>query len=99
MFSLERLLLMVKKNTFKADQEILSQGKLADALHVIYAGQANVLVDSKLVSTLGPKSVLGERSVFGRGAQGVSCYRDARLKCGYHIFLAAFIFVGTVHQG
>ena len=72
-FSLERLILMVRKNTYKPPQEILSQGALADALHAIYAGEVNILIDGTLVTTLGPRNILGERSIFSLGEELTMC--------------------------
>ena len=62
-FTLELLLSIVRKNTYKTNQDILTQGERADALHVIYAGQVDVLIDGLPVSRLASQSILGERSI------------------------------------
>ena len=66
-FSLEQLLQIVRRNTYKPFQDIMTQGKLAEAFHVIYAGQVDVIIDGKVISRLGTQSLLGERSICSLG--------------------------------
>ncbi|CAJ1363908.1 unnamed protein product [Effrenium voratum] len=72
-FSLERLLALVQRQVYKQGQNILTQGEFADALHVIYAGNADVAVREKVVATLGPKSIVGERSICVLGDNVMPC--------------------------
>lgn len=57
-FSLEQLLQIVRRNTYKPSQDIMTQGKLAEAFHVIYAGQVDVIIDGNVISRLGTQSLL-----------------------------------------
>ncbi len=78
MFSLEQLLQIVRRNTYKPFQDILTQGKLAEAFHVIYAGQVDVIIDGKMISRLGTQSLLGERSICSLGDDIKPCAATIR---------------------
>ena len=77
-FTLELLLSIVRKNTYKTHQDILTQGQRAEALHVIYAGQVDVLIDGLAVSRLGSQSILGERSICALGEEISPCAATIR---------------------
>lgn len=77
-FTLELLLSIVRKNTYKTNQDILTQGQRAEALHVIYAGQVDVLIDGLAVSRLGSQSILGERSICALGEEIKPCAATIR---------------------
>lgn len=72
-FSLERLLKVLEKRSYKKGTHLLTEGEHADAMHVIYCGNVQILAGGKIVSKLGPKSILGERSVCVLGEQVIPC--------------------------
>eukprot|EP00929_Paragymnodinium_shiwhaense_P115109 TRINITY_DN8372_c0_g1_i1.p1 TRINITY_DN8372_c0_g1~~TRINITY_DN8372_c0_g1_i1.p1 ORF type:complete len:1858 (-),score=413.42 TRINITY_DN8372_c0_g1_i1:76-5649(-) len=62
-FFFERLMPLVEKKHFRYGEKVLEQGGLADAMHVIYAGQVRVIVSGQVINTLGPKTIVGERAM------------------------------------
>ena len=77
-FTLELLLSIVRKNSYKTNQDILTQGTCAEALHVIYAGQVDVIIDGSVISRLGSQSILGERSICSLGEKIKPCAATIR---------------------
>lgn len=72
-FSLERVLKLMEKRSFKRGEHLLTEGEHADAMHVVYCGNVEILAGGKPISKLGPKSILGERSVCVLGEQVIPC--------------------------
>eukprot|EP00931_Biecheleriopsis_adriatica_P073000 TRINITY_DN47374_c0_g1_i1.p1 TRINITY_DN47374_c0_g1~~TRINITY_DN47374_c0_g1_i1.p1 ORF type:complete len:1408 (-),score=265.25 TRINITY_DN47374_c0_g1_i1:74-4297(-) len=62
-FTLDRLLGICHKRSYKRGEHLLVEGTYADGMHVLFAGNVSVSVGDKVVAKLGPKSILGERSV------------------------------------
>eukprot|EP00440_Ansanella_granifera_P006972 gb/GFBE01007554.1/.p1 GENE.gb/GFBE01007554.1/~~gb/GFBE01007554.1/.p1 ORF type:complete len:1418 (+),score=289.08 gb/GFBE01007554.1/:1-4254(+) len=72
-FSLEKILKLVKKRSFTKGQQLLTEGEPAEALHILYAGNVHITLRGKAVTKLGPKSILGEKSICVLGADVMPC--------------------------
>lgn len=66
-FVFERILPIIQKKAFKRGEKLIVEGTPADYLHVIYAGHAEVRCNGKKLATVGPESVLGERTLVNLG--------------------------------
>ena len=62
-FFLERILPLFQTRRFRQGDKILTEGKPADALHVIYAGMAKVSLIDVTLNFVGVQAVLGERAL------------------------------------
>jgi len=62
-FSFERLISLFSKKFWRRNEQLLIEGKPAKAMHVVLQGDVNIIIGGKVLNKLGPKSVLGERSV------------------------------------
>lgn len=76
-FSFDHLVGSFQRKRWKRKQELLSEGKAAVAVHVIHVGSVAVSIGGKVVSKLGPKAILGERSV----VNNVSSTGDEQVHC------------------
>jgi len=62
-FCFERLLLLFERHRFRRGQKVLEEGTVTNALHVVFAGKADVLVHGETINTIGPNTVIGERCI------------------------------------
>mmetsp|Transcript_15168 Transcript_15168/g.53243 ORF Transcript_15168/g.53243 Transcript_15168/m.53243 type:complete len:1715 (-) Transcript_15168:61-5205(-) len=82
-FVFERILPIVQKHAFKKGERLLEEGCPSEALHVIYAGYADVVCGNTKFATVGPEAILGERSVANLGASysdGPTCSASVIVK-------------------
>jgi CRP-like cAMP-binding protein len=62
----KRLAAFATETSFAEGQEIFSQGDFSTELFIIEEGTAKIVRDSRLVATLGPGDVIGERGLFAK---------------------------------
>ncbi|CAJ1432215.1 unnamed protein product, partial [Effrenium voratum] len=67
-FSFERLISLFSKKFWRRNEQLLVEGKPAKAMHVVLQGDVNIIIGEKVLNKLGPKSILGERSVLNSGS-------------------------------
>lgn len=67
-FVFERILPIIQKRAFKKGEKLLEEGTPSEALHVIYAGYADIASGSTKFATVGPEAIIGERSLANLGA-------------------------------
>lgn len=60
---IEKLARAVRKETLAAGDEVMTEGTAGDTFYVIESGEAEVLVNERLVRTLGPGGYFGEISL------------------------------------
>lgn len=82
-FVFERILPIIQKRAFKKGERLLEEGCPSEALHVVYAGYADVVCGTTKFATVGPEAILGERSVANLGASysdGPTCSASVIVK-------------------
>mmetsp|Transcript_53383 Transcript_53383/g.127700 ORF Transcript_53383/g.127700 Transcript_53383/m.127700 type:complete len:1270 (+) Transcript_53383:42-3851(+) len=67
-FSFERLISLFSKKFWRRNEQLLVEGKPAKAMHVVLQGDVNIIIGEKVLNKLGPKCILGERSVLNSGS-------------------------------
>lgn len=68
-FCFERLLPLFERRRFKEGEKVLEEGVVTEAIHVIYAGDAHVIVNGIQINTVGPGSIVGARTMLASGVQ------------------------------
>mmetsp|Transcript_70855 Transcript_70855/g.125132 ORF Transcript_70855/g.125132 Transcript_70855/m.125132 type:complete len:1335 (+) Transcript_70855:87-4091(+) len=67
-FSFEKLIDIFEKKLWRKGDDLLIEGKPASAMHVVHTGYIAVTIAGKQQAKLGPKSIVGERSVLNTTA-------------------------------
>ena len=66
-FSFERLASLFSKKFWRRNEQLLVEGTPAKELHVVAQGDVSIILGGKVLNKVGPKSILGERSVLNSG--------------------------------
>lgn len=67
-FSFERLASLFRKKFWRRNEQLLVEGTPAKELHVVAQGDVSIILGGKVLNKVGPKSILGERSVLNSGS-------------------------------
>ena len=69
------------EKSFRAGQELTSEGQGAAGFFVIESGEANVAVDGANRRALGPGDYFGEIALIDEGARSATVTADSELRC------------------
>jgi len=62
-FYFESLLPVVEKRNYRRGQQVLTEGRMPEAFHIVYAGKVDIIVNDQTMQTLGPKDLVSEHTI------------------------------------